>query len=223
MKNSRISYKKTLTILGHAVIVYDNSLSGIVNTYLMNFFVMVPKELGRTLRRLRTEAGIGLRQLCRLADISPASLTAIEKGDSSPTLATLHKVLKALGTDFAEFFADSTENRRMPVFPSKEMHSVSDKHREYIFLLPKRRDVRFEMVHETIAASESKSEWEVHDCDVGGVILSGGPARLEVEGQGQWSLRQGDSFYIKAGFKHRLTNLGKRAIKQITVMDPPRY
>lgn len=223
MKNSRISYKKTLTILGHAVIVYDNALSGIVNTYLMIFFVMVPKELGRAIRRLRTEAGIGLRQLGRLARISPASLTAIEKGDSSPTLATLHKVLKALGTDFAEFFAHSAENARTPVFSSKEMRSVADEHREYIFLLPKRKDIRFELIHETIAPSESKSEWEVHDCDVGGVILSGGPARLEIEGEGQWRLRQGDSFYVKAGSKHRLINLGKRAIKQITVMDPPRY
>jgi len=212
-----------LTILEHAVIVYDNSLSGIVNTYLMNFFVMVQKELGRTLRRLRTEAGIGLRQLCRLADISPASLTAIEKGDSSPTLATLHKVLKALGTDFAEFFAGSAEDAESPVFYSKQMRSVADKDREYLFLLPKRPDMRFEIIHETIAPSESKSEWEVHDCDVGGVILSGGPARMEIEGEGQWNLRQGDSFYIKAGFKHRLVNLGKRAVKQITVMDPPRY
>ncbi len=184
---------------------------------------MEPKELGRTIRRLRTEAGIGLRQLGRLADISPASLTAIEKGASSPTLATLHKVLKALGTDFAEFFANSAENTQMPVFSHRDMRSVSDEHREYTFVLPNRQDMRFEIIRETIAPSESKSEWEVHDCDVGGVILSGGPARLEIEGQGQWSLRQGDSFYIKAGFKHRLINLGKRAIKQITVMDPPRY
>lgn len=184
---------------------------------------MEPKELGRTIRRLRTEAGIGLRQLGRLADISPASLTAIEKGKSSPTLATLHKVLKALGTGFADFFTSSAESTESPVFSSKQMRSVADKDREYVFVLPKRQDMRFEIIRETIAASESKSEWEVHDCDVGGIILSGGPARLEIQGQGEWSLRQGDSFYIKAGFKHRLINLGKRAIKQITVMDPPRY
>jgi transcriptional regulator with XRE-family HTH domain len=119
---------------------------------------MEPKESGRTIRRLRTEAGIGLRQLCRLADLSPASLTAIEKGNSSPTLATLHKVLRALGTDFAEFFASSAEDAESPVFSSKEMHSVADKHREYVFLLPKRQDMRFEIIHETIAASESGKE-----------------------------------------------------------------
>lgn len=83
--------------------------------------------------------------------------------------------------------------------------------------------MRFEMVHETIGPGEKKPQWEVHDCDLGGVILSGGPGQLEIEGLGGWTIRRGDSFYIKAGFKHRLVNLGKRAIKQITVMDPPRY
>lgn len=183
---------------------------------------MEPEDLGRRIRNLRIESGIGLRQLSRMADISPASLTAIEKGQSSPVLAILHKVLKALGTNFAEFFTNSTEKHSV-VFTSKEMSSVCDEHREYVFLLPKGQNMRFEMVHETIEAGEKKPQWEVHDCDLGGVILSGGPGRLEIEGLGRWTVRRGDSFYIKAGFKHRLVNLGKRAIKQITVMDPPRY
>ena len=183
---------------------------------------MDPKKLGQSIRRLRTEANIGLRALSRMANISPASLTAIEKGDTSPTLATLHKVLKALGTDFASFFASAREPEN-PVFAAGDMHSVSGAHREYLFLLPKRQNMRFEMVHETIAPTESETEWEVHDCDLGGVLLSGGPARLEIEAAGQWMLRKGDAFYIKAGAKHRLVNLGKRVLKQITVMDPPRY
>jgi transcriptional regulator with XRE-family HTH domain len=183
---------------------------------------MDPKKLGQNIRRLRTEANIGLRALSRMANISPASLTAIEKGDTSPTLATLHKVLKALGTDFAGFFVSEKEPEN-PVFAAGDMQSVSDANRQYLFLLPKRQDVKFEMVHETISPTEIESEWEVRDCDIGGVMLSGGPARLEIEESGQWMLRKGDAFYIKAGAKHRLINLGKRVLTQITVMDPPRY
>ncbi|MFH1006191.1 MAG: XRE family transcriptional regulator [Candidatus Latescibacterota bacterium] len=183
---------------------------------------MDPKKLGQSIRRLRTEANIGLRALSRMANISPASLTAIEKGGTSPTLATLHKVLKALGTDFASFFGSEREPEN-PVFVSGEMHSVSDAHRAYVFLIPKRPDMKFEMVHETIAPTETEAEWEVHDCDIGGVVLSGGPARLEIEAAGAWTLKRGDAFYIKAGSGHRLVNLGKRALTQITVMDPPRY
>jgi quercetin dioxygenase-like cupin family protein len=169
------------------------------------------------------EAGVGLRELSRLAEVSAASLTAIEKDKSSPTLATLHKILKALGTNFADFFANSGESPDKPVFAGKQMKHITDGHREYALLLPKRGDMRFEMVHETILQKESKVEWEVHDCDVGGIILTGGPARLEIEGQGEWTVRKGDSFYIKSGLKHRLVNHGNRPLMQVTVMAPPRY
>ena len=172
---------------------------------------------------MRMEAGVGLRELSRLAEVSAASLTAIEKDKSSPTLATLHKILKALGTNFADFFANSGESLDKPVFAGKQMKHITDGQREYAFLLPKRGDMRFEMVHETISPKESMVEWEVHDCDVGGIILSGGPARLEIEGQGQWDIGKGDAFYVKAGLRHRLINIGKRPLRQITVMDPPQY
>lgn len=180
-------------------------------------------DLGKAIQDLRTQKGIGLRALARMTEMSPASIVAIEKGSSSPNLATLHKILKALGTTFAEFFVKSSDQTQLPVFTAKDMRSISDGNRKYTFLLPKSVDMKFEMVHETIAPSGGQSDWEEHDCDLGGVILSGGPARLEIEDQGQWTLRKGDSFYIKTGSKHRLMNMGKRPIKQITVMDPPRY
>ena len=184
---------------------------------------MESTDFGKAIQSLRTQKKVGLRELARITKMSPASIVAIEKGTSSPNLATLHKILKALGTTFAEFFVNSAEQDQLPVFYSKDMRNISDKERIYTFLFPRRLDMRFEMVHETISPAERQGDWEVHDCDVGGVIMSGGPARLEMDGQGQWELRKGDSFYIKAGYKHRLMNLGKRPIKQITVYDPPQY
>jgi transcriptional regulator with XRE-family HTH domain len=166
---------------------------------------------------------MGLRQLCRLADISPASLTAIEKGQSSPTLATLQKILKALGSSFSEFFTNTIETPAEPVWRRKDMRTAADDYRRYTFLLPKSHDKRFEMISETILPTEPEAEWELHECDVGGVIINGGPAQLEIQGQGTWKIRKGDSFYVRAGLKHRLLNLGRGPIKQITVMDPPRY
>jgi len=182
-----------------------------------------PNETGALIHRMREDAGIGLRQLGRLADISPASLSAIEKGQSSPTLATLQKILKALGSSFSEFFTNTDESYAEPILRAKDTQTAADEYRQYTFLLPKSSGKRFEMVSETILPSEPDAEWEVHECDVGGVITSGGPAQLEIEGQGTWKVRKGDSFYIRAGLKHRLINLGRGAIKQITVMDPPKY
>ena len=178
---------------------------------------------GRSLKAYRNQAGISLRELSRMTGTSVAYLVSIEKGTSSPTIATLSKILRALGTDLATFFSNATSEPEKPVFSSKLMKSVSDEYREYVFLLPKRGDIRFEMVSETILPEDNCSEWEIHECDVGGVILSGGPAELEIENVGKWPLKKGDSFYIKSKQKHRLINKSKRQLKQITVMHPPRY
>ena len=90
-------------------------------------------------------------------------------------------------------------------------------------MFPKREDLRFEMVDETIHATDREGEWEIHDFDLGGVLLEGGPMKLEVHGLGEWELSTGDAFYIKAGMKHRGANLGETPLRLITIADPPRY
>jgi transcriptional regulator with XRE-family HTH domain len=182
-----------------------------------------PLQMGKLIEELRNAAGLGLRQLARMAGISATALSAIEKGATSPTLATLHKLLKALGTDFASFFSVPSGDENKVVFSENSHKVVQDLYRQYTFLLPKNRQMRFTMLREVILPSETEAEWEIQDGDVGGVILSGGPMKLEIEGIGEWTLRTGDSFYIKKDQRHRATNQGKKPLQMITVVDPPQY
>ena len=184
---------------------------------------MEPSQLGKQIRDLRLAKKCGLRELGRAAEMSPAALIAIEKGTSNPTLATLHKVLRALGTDFSQFFATESSPESAPVFPPDLMRPIRDAHREYRLLFPRRRDIQFQMVTETLAPTEEESEWEVHDCDMGGLLLSKGELRLEFLGEGEWTLRQGFAFYVKAGQRHRARNSGRRPLQLLTVWYPPRY
>jgi len=185
---------------------------------------METKGIGKKIKMLRTRAGVGLRGLSRLAEISPASLTTIEKGETSPTLATLQKILNALGISFADFFSGGSTSDQSPVYMFKNMESIKDENRQYTLMLPKRMDVRFGMIYETIGHSEDEAvEWESHNYDLGGVVISGGPAKLEIKDQGSWTIRKGDAYYVKAFSKHRLINSGKKSLTQITVMDPPVY
>lgn len=177
---------------------------------------------GKSLKTLRNELGISLRKLGRMSGLSAAYLVSVEKGASSPTIATMSKILKSLGTDLATFFSSGSFNDS-PVFDSKSMRTIDDESREYIFLLPKRSDIRFEMLHETISANEPSPEFEIHEFDIAGTIISGGPGELEIEGSGKWRLKRGDSYYVKARQKHRVLNKGKNKLKQITVIFPPSY
>ena len=104
-------------------------------------------------------------------------MITIEKGETSPTLATLQKILKALGISFADFFSTVASGNQTPVYQLKDMKSIEDECRQYTFMLPKQTDVRFGMVYETIAPSgEEEVEWESHNFDLDGVVISGSPA-----------------------------------------------
>jgi transcriptional regulator with XRE-family HTH domain len=181
------------------------------------------QDFGARLQKLRTQSGVSLREVSRKSHLSASSLSAIEKGQSSPTLATLQRILQALGTTFTDFFGTPSAPDLHPVFRSDTMATIRDPHRIYTLLFPRRKDVRFEALHETLSPRESVPEWETHAFDVGGVLLKGGPVRLEIEGRGEWRLRRGDAFYIKAGEKHRACNEGAGDAVQVTIMCPPRY
>ncbi len=184
---------------------------------------MDPDTLIAHLAALRRQRDVSLRELARLADVAPASLSAIEKGRSSPTLATLHKLLRALGTDFATFVADLEQAPESPVFSAAQMKSLSDRKRDYTFIFPSRSDVRMQMVTERIGAGERKVEWEAHECDLGVLLLEGGPLKLEIDGVGEWMVHRGDAFYVREGQRHRAANVGTTEARLVSVAVPPRY
>ena len=182
-----------------------------------------PTQWHRRLADMRRERGISLRALSADAGVSPAALSGIERGENSPTLATLTRILRALGSDLGEFFSSQhAPELPSPVFRVEGMPTVRDSARTYTLLLPKRDDVRVEMVLEAIDQTDDP-EWEVHDCDMAGVVMEGGPLTLEVADRGSWQLRTGDAFYVRAGWRHRGRNTGARTLRMLTVFVPPRY
>jgi transcriptional regulator with XRE-family HTH domain len=183
---------------------------------------MSPEEFGRQLKLLRHRLDINLRELSRRSGVAASSLSAIETGKTSPTLATVNKLLEALGVDFASFFAGGADGAAGQVFTADRMRKVEDQHRTYKFLLPVRDDIKVEMLHEVIQPTETDSEWEKHPYDLAGWLVSGDAMRLEIQEVGRWDLRPGDAWYIKAGQLHRATNTGAVPMEIITVILPSR-
>lgn len=60
-------------------------------------------RLGEFIRTTRLRAGIGLRELARLSDISPANLSKIEAGTiGEPSPRSLQRMARALGADYED-------------------------------------------------------------------------------------------------------------------------
>jgi transcriptional regulator with XRE-family HTH domain len=65
-------------------------------------------SLGDKLRQLRSERNISQRDLARLADLSPNSISLIERDETSPSVATLQSLATALSVRMGYFFEEET-------------------------------------------------------------------------------------------------------------------
>ncbi len=69
-----------------------------------------PPDVGTQVRTLRHQRGLSLRALAALCDLSPNTISLIERGITSPSVSTLHRLATALGIPITSFFEDQTEN-----------------------------------------------------------------------------------------------------------------
>lgn len=175
----------------------------------------------QALAALRRRAGLSVRKLAELSDVSAGMISFMERGRTSPSLVTLQKVLHALGTDLGTFFAGGSQDQSGPVYPRERMKSAQDAHRSYAFVFPRRDDIALQMMDETLRPGR-KPEFETLACDVGGYVLAG-TLRLEIGGEPPRDLRPGDGFYVNKGRKHRGYAIGKEPVRLISVQSPPNY
>ncbi len=66
----------------------------------------VSKIIGNRIRIIRNSKGFSIEELAHRADISNTHLGAVERGDRSPTVEMLGKIVVALDTTFIELFGD---------------------------------------------------------------------------------------------------------------------
>ncbi len=67
---------------------------------------------GATVRRFREEQGLSQDRLCEAAGVSQRYLSALERGENSPTLTLILQLCDALGVSPAELLEDVWRKRR---------------------------------------------------------------------------------------------------------------
>ena len=67
-------------------------------------------EVGLRVRALRDERGLSMRALAELCELSPNAISLIERGITSPTVSTLHRLAAALQVHITAFFEDRQES-----------------------------------------------------------------------------------------------------------------
>jgi transcriptional regulator with XRE-family HTH domain len=91
-------------------------------------------EVGRHLRKLRTERGLSIRSLAEFSGLNVNTLSLIENGRTSPSVSTLQHLARALDTPIIAFFEvepvscpvvyTPCDERPLDVFGGTGMHNL---------------------------------------------------------------------------------------------------
>lgn len=178
-------------------------------------------DIARRLRSLRLRCRLSMRELANQAGVAPSYVSGIERGRISPTIATMRKLLNAMGSDLGSFFAAEPTHGEGYVFRRQNMHSTADKNRCYTFIFPRRADMKLEMLEEEYTPGE-KPVFETINSDFAGYVIAG-QLLLEIPGKNPTKLRTGDAFYLPAGTPVRGRCFQSESTRIITVQVPPIY
>lgn len=168
----------------------------------------INKRISLTLKELRREKGWSLDKTAEKTGVSKAMLGQIERGESSPTIATLWKITSGLNTSFSSFIEDKHSELNKPVHragETRQLHPNDEKIR-VMPLFPFDEQLNLEIFTlELLPTCEHLSP--PHQSGViEHVIVTAG--KMEVLVNGAWqSLNQGEGLRFDANQPHGYRNL----------------
>ena len=84
-------------------------------------------RLPAKLRAARRDLGLSLEAVARLSGVSRSMVSQIERGESSPTIATLWNLTRALRVDFAGLLEEDGDPRRIEVLRDAGVPTIDNR------------------------------------------------------------------------------------------------
>ena len=178
-------------------------------------------KVGKIIRSMRESKQLSLRELSDLSGLSVNAISKIERGENSPTVASLHKLASALEIQITEFFRQQIY--QFAVFVKSDESTLLRSDGISIESLgsglPNQQLEPFNMI--VAPNSGNISEPISHSGEEFIYCLSG---KLEYfVGDETFILESGDKLLFKANQPHCWRNLGDGPAEVILVLETDRY
>ena len=179
-------------------------------------------DLGARIRALRLARGETLRQLAAQAGVTESFLSQVERGVASPSIASVQRISRALGTSIAELFA--TDDRAGIVVRGAERRRVVYQGLGAVDeFLTRATDGRLQVIMSTIEpGGGTGDEAYTHDSDEEVVVVLEGVLDLWV-GPEHYRLETGDAVTHSSRVPHRNTNPGPGVARVLFCITPPSF
>src|SRR5690606_16721562 len=80
-------------------------------------------NVGQRVRSLRERQGLSLRALAERCGLSTTAISQIERGETSPTVSSLHPLATALGVSITDLFHDERRSAAVLVTPADRLRA----------------------------------------------------------------------------------------------------
>lgn len=179
-----------------------------------------PEGVGRRMRAVRQRFGLSQRQLAKRSGVSNATISMIEKGSLSPTVATLFKLLSAVPISITEFWEDDYQAPARVFYRFEDLTRIeSNKITSWRVGKGTPDD---SMTFEYERYEPGMDGGEVHidqDHEIVGFIIEG--ALDLTVGEERRVLKAGDAYRFNGRIPHRLRVHGRVPVITISCSVPP--
>ena len=177
-------------------------------------------DLGSRLRAVRKASGMSQRELARRAGVTNATISLIEKNRTSPSVASLKKVLDGLPMTLAEFFSRDMPPQDQVFFSAEELVELTEGDLSFRQVCGDARHHRLQVLHERYRPGADTGEAMLsHESEEGGVIVRG---RIELTvGDETRMLGPGDAYHFDSRIPHRFRNASDEDCEIISACTPP--
>jgi len=164
-------------------------------------------DVGSQLRALRQQRGLSLRTLAELCDLSPNTISLIERGESSPSVSTLHRLATALSVRITAFFEGRTEHVQAVLTRAVERRRSGNAHVLLESLGTGLEEQSLEPFLVTMKPGADSGQQTILHSGQEMVYCLQGEVEYEVAGQ-PYRLAAGDTLLFQARLPHRWRNPG---------------
>jgi len=182
---------------------------------------MQTTEIGEKLKQLRIRINLTQEELASRCDLSKGFISQLERGLTSPSIATLVDVLDSLGTNLTEFFQEP-ENEQI-VFSPSDAFTTEDTGEgcRICWIVPNAQKNIMEPIIVKLKPKGNTAKYRPHPGDAMGYVISGA-ATLHLNGESR-KIKKGECFYYTASSPYYLENHTESPATVLWITSPPNF
>lgn len=177
----------------------------------------VGAHFGKTIRRLRNAGSLSLGELSEQSGVAKSMISQIEKNESNPTLATITRLSRALGTSVEQMLSrQGPANAPLPMAdsliehakPADIPHLQSEDGLCSLHIIGWIDSVEYAQWYDFHAKPGGRLESSAHPLgSVENLSVLAGTLRVEIDGQ-TWTAKAGQTLRYRADRDHAIENVG---------------